>query len=151
MAPGLSTSATVEAPWNVAPDIATEANLALVVPEEDAAIDATAPPQFLRLASISWKAAAGRLVYAVGKEVFSEPVGPSPARSRRLTLYVEADSTVTFAVDENSRWRSTLRLTTPRAGTRAQIWISGRATAEQVRVTSVSVTLAAKGAARPRQ
>jgi len=146
MAPGLSTNATVEAPWSVAPDIATDATLALVVPEEDAVIDA-ATPQFLKLASISWKAAAGRLVYAVGKEVFSEPVGPSPSRERHLTLYVEADSTVTFAVDDSSRWRSTLRLMTPRAGARAQIWISGRATAEQVRVTSVVVALAAKNVA----
>lgn len=150
MAPGLSLTAMVEAPWNVAPDIATEANMALVVPEEDAAID-TAAPQFLKLASVSWKADAGRLVYAVGKEVFSEPVGASPARSRRLAMTVEDDSTVTFSVDDQTRWRSTLRLTTPRAGARAQIWISGRATAEQVRVTSVSVALAAKSGARPRE
>jgi dipeptidyl aminopeptidase/acylaminoacyl peptidase len=148
--PGLTLDIEIQAPWDAPPDIATDATLALVVPEEDAVVDSAAP-QFLKLASISWKADARRFVYAVGREVYSEPVGTTPAKSRRLAMYLDDDSTVTFAVDGRSRWHSTLRLASPRAGTRAQIWISGRATADQVRLNSISVALAAKDSVKARQ
>jgi hypothetical protein len=143
MLAGLTVDAEVAAPWDAPPDIATHATIAIVVPEEDAAIDAVAP-QFLKLASVSWKADARRFVYTVGREVYSEPVAPQSGKSQRLALYVEDDSTVSFAIDGQRRWRSTLRLTTSRTGSRAQVWISGRATLGQVRLTSLSVALAAR-------
>ena len=141
MAPGLTVDATFNAPWSSAPDVLTESSLALVAPEDYAAIDSTAP-QFLRLASVSWKGAAGRFIYAVGKEIFTEPVTGS--QSSRFTMHVEDDGTVSFFVDDSRRWRSTLRITAPQSGTRAQLWISGRATKDLVRVTSVSVALSAR-------
>jgi hypothetical protein len=143
MVPGLTLEATLDAPWSAPPDISTEASVALVAPEEYAAIDSAAP-QFLRLASISWKAAAARLAYAVGKEVFTEPIGAVPAGSRRLAIRVEDDTTVSFFVDNVLRWRSTLRLAAPRSGTRAQTWIAGRATQDRVRVSAVSVALSSR-------
>lgn len=146
---GLTVGAEIEAPWDSPPDIATDAAVALVVPEEDAAIDAVAP-QFLKLASVSWKADARRFVYAVGREVYSEPVASQSRKSQRLTLYVEEDSTVSFAIAGQRRWRSTLRLISSRTGSRAQIWISGRATLGQVRLTFLSVALAARDSAPQR-
>jgi DNA-binding SARP family transcriptional activator len=143
LVPGLTLEATLDAPWSAAPDISTEASMALVAPEELAAIDSAAP-QFLRLASISWKGAAGRLAYAVGREIFTEPTGAVATGSRRFAIRVEDDTTVSFFVDRVLRWRSTLRLAAPGSGTRAQIWISGRATQDQVRVSGVSVALAAR-------
>ena len=140
MTPGLTVEATIVAPWNAAPDVFTESSVALVAPEDYAAIDSAAP-QFLRLASISWKGAAGRLVFAVGKEIFTEPIGGSGSGSRRFAMRVENDSTVSFFVDDSKRWRSTLRLTTPSSGTRAQLWIAGRATRGLVHVLAVSVAL----------
>jgi DNA-binding SARP family transcriptional activator len=145
MVPGLTLEATLDAPWSAAPDISTEASMALVAPEEFAAIDSAAP-QFLRLASISWKGAAGRLAYAVGKEIFTEPIGAVTTGSRRFSIRVDDDTTVSFFVDRTLRWRSTLRLAAPRAGTRAQIWIAGRATQDRVRVSAVSVALSARAA-----
>ncbi|HEY8176520.1 MAG TPA: AAA family ATPase [Gemmatimonadaceae bacterium] len=143
MVPGLTLEATLDAPWSAAPDISTEASMALVAPEESAAIDSAAP-QFLRLASISWKGAAGRLAYAVGKEIFTEPIGAVTTGSRHFAIRVDDDTTVSFFVDRTLRWRSTLRLAAPRAETRAQIWIAGRATHDRVRVSAVSVALSAR-------
>jgi hypothetical protein len=135
------------APWTSPPDVTTEVSLSLVVPEENAVIDSIAP-QFLRLASITWKADAGRFAFAVGKDVFTEAVPPSQGATRRLRMVVEPDSTVSFMLDDKQRWRSTLRLTAPRSGSRVQIWISGRGTGAQVRVLSVSVALAASDSVR---
>jgi hypothetical protein len=143
LVPGLTVEATLDAPWSAAPDISTEASMALVAPEEFAIIDSLAP-QFLRLASISWKGASSRLAYAVGKEIFTEPMGLVATGPRRFAIHVEDDTTVSFFVDRTLRWRSTLRLAAPRAGTRAQIWIAGRSTQDQVRVSAVSVALSAR-------
>jgi hypothetical protein len=140
---GLTVQASIAAPWAAAPDVFTETSLGLVAPEDIAAIDSAAP-QFLRLASISWRGASGRLVYAVGKEIFTEPTGGSGTISRRFAIRIEDDSTVSFFVDDSRRWRSTLRLTTPRSGTRGQLWISGRATHGMVHISAVSVALAAR-------
>jgi TolB protein len=147
LAPHLTVEASVVAPWMSPPDVTTEVSLALVVPEDRAAIDSIAP-QFLRLASITWKADAGRFAFAVGKDVFTEPVAPSHAGTRRLSMVIEPDSTVSFLLDDKRRWRSTLRLTAPRAASRVQIWISGRGTGDQVRISSVSAALAASDSVR---
>jgi hypothetical protein len=141
--PGLELRATVEAPWDSTPDIATEASVSLVVPEEAANVDSLAP-QFLKLASVTWKADAGRLVYAVGKEVFSEVIGMTSTPSREIRLLVENDSTVAFTLDGVPRWHSTLRIANPRTGAHAQIWIAARAVDGQVRLTSLSAKLLAK-------
>jgi len=147
LAPGLTIEASFIAPWTSPPEASTQVSLSLVAPEERAAIDSIAP-QFLRLASITWKGDAGRFAFAVGKDVFTEPVAPVPIPERRLRLVVEPDSTVSFMIDDKRRWRSTLRLTAPRAGSRLQVWISGRGTGSQVRVSSVSAALAATDSLR---
>ena len=140
--PGLTVQASIAAPWGTAPDVFTETSLGLVAPEDFASIDSSAP-QFLRLASVSWKGASGRLAYAVGKEIFTEPTGESGRTSRRFAIRVEDDSTVSFFVDGARRWRSTLRLTA-RSGTHVQLWIAGRATHDMVRVSAISAALAAR-------
>lgn len=150
LVPGLSVVATVAAPWNAAPDAATEVSLSLVAPEDDAVIDSLAP-QFLRLASVVWKADAGRIAYGVGNEVFTEPVGPAPGNDRRFSMVVESDTTVTFLVDEKPRWRSTLRVVAPRLAGRAQVWISGRATGDLVRVSGLAIALAPRAETAPRR
>lgn len=146
--PGLAFTATLEAPFSTASDAATTASLALVAPEDASAIDLTAP-QFLRYASLTWSADPGRLVYAVGREVFSEPataVGQPAALV--IQLRVEQDSTVSFTIAGQQRWRSTLRVIDSRHDPRVHAWIAGRATGDHVRLSRVRLVL---GSARPQQ
>ena len=145
LSPGLEVRVTIDAPWDATPDIASEASVSLIVPEDETSLDSVAP-QFLKLVSVSWKADAGRLVYGVGKEVFSEAVGMTPARSRQIRIFVEEDTTVAFSLDGVPRWRSTLRVVNPRTGSRAQVWIAARAIEDQVRIKFFSAKLTTKDA-----
>ena len=140
--PGLAVRAAIEAPWQDARDELIETSVALVAPEDESSIDATTP-QFLRITSITWKAETGRLIFAVGKEVFTEPARLASG-AHGLSIEIQRDSTVRFSVDGVQRWQSTLRIAAPRSGRRAQLWISGRATGDQVRLRRVSLSLAGR-------
>lgn len=137
--PGFVFESALELPLRGARDPATTVSVALVAPEDSSTIDPAAP-QFLRYASFSWSADARRYAYAVGREVFTEPAGDSGQALLNLRLRVERDSTVSFAVDGRERWRSTLRVL-GRQGSRAHIWISGRATGSDVHVGGVRAFL----------
>lgn len=141
--PGLVLQAALEIPLTGARDPAASVTLSLVVPEDSANVDPEAP-QFLRLASMSWNAASGRFVYAVGREFFSEPVSvvaPSGESQLPIHIRVEADSTISFRVRGDERWRSSLRALSGHRSARAQVWISARATAGLARLLNASIRL----------
>ncbi len=140
LVPGLTLATTLNLPVAMAKDAATTVSLALVAIEDSSAVDATAP-QFLRYASFSWNAEAGRLIYAVGQEIHTEPIGDSLPASLPVMLRIEPDSTVTFAIAGRERWRSALRVISARQESRAQLWISGRATNDRARLTHLRITL----------
>ena len=135
LAPGLAVGASLDSSTGAAQSRSPTFSLALVAPEQPAALDSLAP-QFLRYASLTWDSDARRLVYAVGREVFSE----QGARPTTIDLRVESDSTVSFSVDGSLRWRSTLRISGARSASRAQLWIGGRSTG-RLRVSNVRVLL----------
>jgi DNA-binding SARP family transcriptional activator len=137
---GLTISVLLDAPLSDATDVATAVTIAIVAPENAADIQQDAP-QFLKYASISWSAGAGRLVYAVGQETYSEPVPAEVTGLAVVQLAVESDSTMSFSIDGRQRWRSSLRVLTMRNEPRAQLWIGGRATGERVRVSGIAVSL----------
>ncbi|MEX2179711.1 MAG: AAA family ATPase [Gemmatimonadaceae bacterium] len=127
--PSLELSASLALPGESGGDAATSVNVALVAPETEETIDAIAP-QFLRHASFTWTADPRRFVYSVGREVHTEPA-PGVGASVDVRLFIEADSTVTFFVDGQRRWRSTLRIITPSHAAKVQAWIGGRATGDR--------------------
>ena len=141
LVPGLALSATIDAPFSAPGDAAMAVSVAIVAPENVATIDSIAP-QFLRYASFSWSAEASRLVYSVGREVHTEPAAVLGRGSVVVRLRVEQDSTVAFLVNGAQRWRSTLRVITPRNESRAQLWLGGRATANRVILSEASASLA---------
>ncbi|HJQ20330.1 MAG TPA: AAA family ATPase [Gemmatimonadaceae bacterium] len=139
--PGLVLSADIAAPFSHPSDAGMVVTLALAAPENDADVD-VATPQLLRLVSLSWNAESRRLIYSVGREAFSEPADsllPADAASARIR--VMEDSTVSFSIAGVQRWRSGLKLSPGQFGTRAQLWLSGRATGEEVRVARVSAVV----------
>jgi DNA-binding SARP family transcriptional activator len=138
---GLTLSTTIEAPYSEAADPAITTTVALVAPEDPSTIPPDAP-QFLPHASVSWSASAARLSYAVGREVFTEPVPAMPGRALAIRMVVEADSTVTFSANGRVRWRSSLRVIGNHQDDRVQAWIGGRATGDRVRVLGTTVVLA---------
>lgn len=138
--PSLALTTRLELPLGAAADPATVVSVALVAVEDTSAIDAVAP-QFLRYASFAWNAEVSRFVYAVGREVFTEPVGAWLRSPFTVTLVVEQDSTMTFTVNGQRRWRSSIRAIGSGQGSRVQAWISGRATGDHVRVFRTSVYL----------
>ena len=141
---GLTLSATIDAPIAEAADQATGATVALVATEDGSDIQPDAP-RFLPYASLSWSAGAARLVYSVGREVFTEPVSPGDVQALAVQIVVEADSTVSFSVNQRTRWRSTLKVIRGRQDDRVQAWIGGRATGDRVRVANARVVLAPVG------
>lgn len=143
LAPSLEFAALLMLPRTVR-DPATSVSMALVAPEADDALDHDAP-QFLSYASFTWSAEPRRFVFAVGREVHVESARDSPGAEVDVRLRVEPDSTVTFIVNGAPRWRSALRVITPRQGGEAHAWIGGRATSAAA-IRTASVSLGATGA-----
>ena len=142
--PGLRLSVTLDAPFGASGDAATSASIALVAPEPEDAIDPEAP-QFLRYASFTWNADLERFVYAVGREVHSEPSAAATNDARAtIEIAVMEDSTVGFAVGGRERWRSTLRIIDARRDSRVHVWIGGRATGDRVVVREARAELLAR-------
>ena len=135
LAPSLVVRASLDSSTGTAQARSPSFSLALVAPEQPAALDSLAP-QFLRYASLTWDSDARRLVYAVGREVFSE----QGARPTTIVMRVESDSTVSFSVSGSQRWRSTLRISGARSASSAQVWLGGRSTG-RLRVSGVRVML----------
>lgn len=127
--PGLAVAAVVD---GAARSSLAQASLTIALVAPPAPATASSPTRFLRHASISWDADARRWLYAVGREVHSEGARED-SLPVTLSLRVERDSTVSFYVGEDRRWRSTVRLA-GRGTTRAQAWIGGRA-AGALRIT----------------
>lgn len=124
-------------------DPAASVSVAFVAPEDTSTIDAEAP-QFLRYASLSWNAESRRLIYAVGREFFSDTTAmPATEDGLRLPiqLRVEPDSTLSFRVAGQQRWRSSLRVISARQSARAQVWISSRATGDRARLSNAAVRI----------
>lgn len=141
LVPGLVLQATLQLPFSDLRDAAAAASVAFVAPEDTSTIDFDAP-QFLRYASVSWNAESSRLVYAVGREAFSEQVASVVAAGDAplaIQLRIEEDSTISFRVGSQQRWRSTLRVLSSRRSSRGQVWISSRATGDRVRLTNVAI------------
>jgi hypothetical protein len=135
--------AALDLPLTDAQDPAAGVTLSFVAPEDSANVDTDAP-QFLRLASMGWNAASGRFVYAVGREFFSEPataVASADEPQLPIQIRVEADSTISFTVSGDERWRSSLRALTGHQGARAQVWVSARATGGRSRLLNPSIRL----------
>ena len=108
-------------------------------------MDAVAP-QFLRFTSLSWNAESGRVIYAVGREFFSEPAASLATRDGShlpIQIRVEQDSTVSFRVAGRQRWRSSLRVISARQSARAQVWISTRATGDHAVLSGAAIRLEA--------
>ena len=137
---GLTVSSNVIAPFSATNIPAMSLGVALVAPEESGTVDADAP-QFLHYASFAWNAEAGRFVYSVGREVFTETAVASGPLIR-LTLRVETDSTVTFLINDAVRWHSTLRVQDARHDWRANVWFGGRATGTRLQISDGRVYLA---------
>jgi DNA-binding SARP family transcriptional activator len=138
---GLSFAADIAAPFGHPADAGMVVTLSLAAPEHDADVDA-ATPQLLRLVSLSWNAESRRLIYSVGREAFSEPADSLlVGDTMSAAIHVMKDSTVSFMIAGNERWRSGLRVSGAQFGTRAQLWISGRATGDQVRVSRVQAAI----------
>lgn len=145
--PGLTLSVVVQAPIGSAHDAAMAVSIALVASETEESIDRAAP-QFLRYVSFGWNADADRLVYSVGREIFTESVETITAAPKiPVRLRIESDSTVSFTVAGQQRWRSTLRAISARHESRAQVWLGGRATEGLVRLSDIDLRLAG-GSAR---
>ena len=142
LVPGLVLQAVLDLPLAELRDQLASSNIALVAPEDTSTIDNDAP-QFLRYASLGWTAESGRIVYAVGREVFSEAAGTVAQNGSRLSveLRIEDDSTVSFRVAGQQRWRSSLRIIQARHSARAQVWISARATGNRVHLANVSLRI----------
>lgn len=139
--PGLRLRAALDAD-SAAAGPAASISVAVVAPEARANVDDDAP-QFLRYASFTWSAEAARLIYSVGSEVFTEPsrlVSAVPAIE--VEIVVERDSTASFLVNGQRRWRSTLRLVHSRNESRAQLWVGARATGSAVHLREAAITLA---------
>lgn len=138
--PGLALSASLSVRPGLQRDAAASFTVSLVAPELEAATDRAAP-QFLKYASLSWNAEAGRFVYAVGREVFTEALGSPLEGELELRVQIERDSTASFNVNGSQRWRSSLRVMSSWRATRAQAWIAARASDGHVVVRNARVEL----------
>lgn len=138
---GLTATAWVKAPFSDPPTGGKSFVVALVAADPVDAPDSIAP-QFLRLASFSWSSVAGRVSYAVGREVFTEPVTRLPASSHHeVTISIGSEGLVIFGVDGIERWKSTLRVRTSGDNSRAQLWLAGQGTGNEVVFDDAAVQL----------
>lgn len=119
--------------------------VALVMPSPAGTLDPDRP-DFFRVASVRWSGEAQRLIYAVGREAWSDPASEAVARGpgHRIRIHVEPDGQVSFWIDGELRRRSTLRL----GGTglplnRLQLWLGGSGTEGDIGFDDVDVTVAA--------
>jgi hypothetical protein len=148
--PGVGVSVWAHGPFAAGTLTSRRFTIALVSPQEAtrAAAAATAP-ELSALASVTWHGDAGRIAYAVEREVFTVPVSAlGTAASHTFGMAIENDGRVAFLVDGVVRHRSTLRVVDGAADGRAHVWIAGRGTGDQVAIDAVSVTLAADVAGR---
>lgn len=151
LVPGFVLQTTLQLPLSESRDPAAGATVALVEPEDSTTIDFDAP-QFLRHASVSWSAESARLVYAVGREFFSEAVSlavPAPGSPLTVQMRIEHDSTISFRVAGQQRWRSSLRVITPRRSPRAQVWVSARATGDRAQLRHTTIRIEPVAASTP--
>jgi DNA-binding SARP family transcriptional activator len=138
---GLSVHAWVKAPLAVPASAAKSFAIALVAADPTEVLDSVAP-KFLRLATVSWLAPAGRLSYAVGREIFTEPVSRAGAGDAHdVEIVIGEDSRVTFLIDGVNRWTSTLRVRTSGENSRAQLWLGSRASGDEVMFDDIAVRL----------
>jgi hypothetical protein len=138
---GLTAEVWVKAPFAQPAGAAKSFVVALVAADPAEVLDSLAP-KFLRLATVAWIAEAGRLSYAVGREVFTEPlsvIGRSDVH--KIAIEVGADELVVFSVDGQRRWKSSLRVRTAGDNSRAQLWLGSQATEREVVFDDVSVRL----------
>ena len=150
LVPGLVLQAAIRIPSDLH-DPAASVNVAFVAPEDTSTIDVDAP-QFLRYASLSWNAASNRLVYAVGRELFAEPIASVPSAREGLLsiqLTIEEDSTISFRVGGQQRWRSSLRILASRQSARGQVWIASRATGDRVQLMNVAIRIEPAASSSP--
>jgi hypothetical protein len=118
------------------------ASISLVAPEASDGIDPVAP-RFLRLIAMTWNADAGRFIYAAEREIFAEAVpAGKDSGARDVEILINADGTVSFLVDGEVRWRSTVRVLRLNRFTRAQVWLSGQDTGARVMLNDVIVAIA---------
>jgi hypothetical protein len=138
---GLSIRAWVKAPLNLPASAAKSFAIALVAADPADVLDSVAP-KFLRLATVSWLAPAGRLSYSVGREIFTEPVGRSgSADARDVGIEIGPDSRVSFLIDGVSRWTSTVRVRTVGENSRAQLWLGSQASGDEVAFDDIAIRL----------
>ncbi len=137
LAPGLSVSTRVAAPFGGRPSSATFA-FALVPAQSNAAVDHVAP-RFSPLLGIGWDGQSGALTYAVGAQSTTDQ--PSPGSSHTLRIAVGGEGAVTFAVDGAVRWKTSLRYLGEVHGTRVRLWIGGRATDSTIAVGEVDARM----------
>lgn len=123
LVPGFTVEALIHAQGDPG-SRAASFGIALVAPTPAAGIDAL-QPQLLRYASLVWDADARRIVYSVGREIFTEPA-PDPEPSLHVLLRVELDSTVSIHIGGRQRWRSTLRVITERSEPSVYAWLGVR-------------------------
>ncbi len=145
--PGLSVDIWVDAPF-LEPGAPRSFVAAFVAADPAEVVDSVAP-QFLRLATVSWLAEAGRISYAVGREVFTEPASSlGGGKAHRFTISVSGDDAVAFYVDGRPRWKSTVRVRTAGGNSRAQLWMGSQATGSAVIFDDVVVRLQIDAAPR---
>ena len=138
---GLTVEVWVKAPFAQPAGAAKSFAVALVAADPAEVLDSIAP-KFLRLATVSWVAEAGRLSYAVGREVFTEPLSAiGQSGDHRISIEVGADDLVAFSVDGKQRWKSSLRVRTAGDNSRAQLWLGSQATDREVVFDDVAVRL----------
>ncbi|MBA3645099.1 MAG: PD40 domain-containing protein [Gemmatimonadaceae bacterium] len=140
MRTGLSADIWVAAPF-LQPAAPRSFVVALVAADPAEVVDPVAP-HFLRLATVSWLAEAGRISYGVGREVFTEPVSNiGGGKTHRFTISVSGDDAVAFYVDGRLRSKSTLRVRTAGGNSRAQLWLGSQATGGAVVFDDIEVRL----------
>jgi hypothetical protein len=108
-------------------------------------IDRTAP-RLNSVVGVQWDGASGNLVYSVGQESSSESAaGLGSSASHLIEISAHADA-VTFSVDGQVRWQSSLKYVGAGSASPVQLWIGGRATMANVAVSNVVVDLASRSA-----
>jgi hypothetical protein len=138
---GLAIHAWVKAPLNLPASAAKSFALALVAADPPDVLDSITP-KFLRLATVSWLAPAGRLSYSVGREIFTEPVSRTGSGdSREVGIEIGPDSRVSFLINGVSRWTSTLRVRTVGENSRAQLWLGSQASGNEVAFDDIAILL----------
>ncbi|MDB4876520.1 MAG: hypothetical protein JWM41_2966 [Gemmatimonadetes bacterium] len=140
---GLRTGARLFAPFTGRPAAATFA-IALVPATAEAQLNPRVP-RFAPLIAIQWDAASGNFVYSVGQQTFSDrATSLGNDASHLLELSIGDDRSVTFFVDGQARWRSSLTFLGDVSAAAAQVWLGGRATFATIAVTDFRLQLAAR-------